>query len=567
MAPPERAKTPAAFAAVPAVLASAVQPRERSARSCDEAPSKTATPAATLAVAAARVEEDSAEPRVTGTLKRSRSPPEIAEKRQAQAPDDVATVTSPQKLLAPAKAVTAPKLSPATAWPSKDGGRSGRAAKASIRCEPSPRQHPPPALTTTLTTAVEDLREEQRAGEPPAPSERKGGHPPLKTKLDGDSPSLTARPSKDGGRSGRAAKASTRCEPSPRQHPPPALTTTLTTAVEDLREEQRAGEPPAPSERKGGHPPLKTKLDGDSPSLTARPSKDGGRSGRAAKASTRCEPSPRQHPPPALTTTLTTAVEDLREEQRAGEPPAPSERKGGHPPLKTKLDGDSPSLTARPSKDGGRSGRAAKASTRCEPSPRQHPPPALTTTLTTAVEDLREEQRVAEPPAPSERKGGHPPLKTKLDGDSPDWREGERYEVLLGESFYREGGGGGGGGNSGGKNDSRVHYAHLKYDFIPGRTNLDAPAALRQGPFAGAGVKADVDSQRWAAEMVYESRDPENPRPVRFSGDAARYLYTFSSFILIILLSRPAFSRRSCLLRSCEGNGLKRFFVSNATHL
>lgn len=71
--------------------------------------------------------------------------------------------------------------------------------------------------------------------------------------------------------------------------------------------------------------------------------------------------------------------------------------------------------------------------------------------------------------------------------------------------------------------DSR-QYVHLKYDFVPGRTNLDAPATLRQRPLTGADGKANRDGQRWAAEVEYESRDSENPRPVLFRGDASRYV-------------------------------------------
>lgn len=68
-----------------------------------------------------------------------------------------------------------------------------------------------------------------------------------------------------------------------------------------------------------------------------------------------------------------------------------------------------------------------------------------------------------------------------------------------------------------------AQYVHLKYDFIPGRTNLDAPATLKQGPLTSVdGRMVGNDGQRWAAEMEYESRDPDNAQTVRFRGDAIR---------------------------------------------
>ncbi|CAB1099753.1 unnamed protein product [Ectocarpus sp. CCAP 1310/34] len=147
----------------------------------------------------------------------------------------------------------------------------------------------------------------------------------------------------------------------------------------------------------------------------------------------------------------------------------------------------------------------------------------------------------------------YPPLQTAPE-KKPAWREGERYGVVLGESFYGSGGGstlaassksGGrvakGGTTRGVVDDDDTgennpgQYVHLKYDFVPGRTNLDVPATLRQRPLTenegrwrgrGKGTGGDVggggQQQRWAAEMEYESRDPSNPEPVRFTGDAVR---------------------------------------------
>ena len=80
-------------------------------------------------------------------------------------------------------------------------------------------------------------------------------------------------------------------------------------------------------------------------------------------------------------------------------------------------------------------------------------------------------------------------------------------------------------------------YVHLKYDFVPGRTNLDAPATLRQRPLTGADGKADRDGQRWAAEVEYESRDSENPGPVLFRGDASRYAEGARARCLLCFLS------------------------------
>ncbi|CAM9428658.1 unnamed protein product [Ectocarpus sp. 12 AP-2014] len=148
----------------------------------------------------------------------------------------------------------------------------------------------------------------------------------------------------------------------------------------------------------------------------------------------------------------------------------------------------------------------------------------------------------------------YPPLQTAPE-KMPAWREGERYGVVLGDSFYSSGCGGAAlaaSGKSGGRRakggnrrgvvddddtgeNNPGQYVHLKYDFVPGRTNLDVPATLRQRPLTenegrwrgrGSGTVGDVggggQQQRWAAEMEYASRDPSNPEPVRFTGDAVR---------------------------------------------
>lgn len=150
--------------------------------------------------------------------------------------------------------------------------------------------------------------------------------------------------------------------------------------------------------------------------------------------------------------------------------------------------------------------------------------------------------------SPERTATAYPRLETAPE-ESPAWREGKRYEVMLGDSFSTASGSGSGGGGDGsvgggsgsrresggvgeggdGSRDRNVEsgeprqYVHLKYDFVPGRTNLDAPATLRQKPVTGADGKANRDGQRWAAEVEYESRDSENPGPVLFRGDASRY--------------------------------------------
>lgn len=160
----------------------------------------------------------------------------------------------------------------------------------------------------------------------------------------------------------------------------------------------------------------------------------------------------------------------------------------------------------------------------CNPTIETATPTASATAVSRTTEDCLKEKRGLMPmtvPAASQSVAPPPERKSTetkhhyADGDrSVGWKEGQRYDVVLGESFYRE---------EGGKDDGSGRYVHLKYDFVPGRTNLDAPATLKQGPLTGADGQANTHGQqRWAAEMVYESRDPENPRPVRFDGDAAR---------------------------------------------
>lgn len=173
----------------------------------------------------------------------------------------------------------------------------------------------------------------------------------------------------------------------------------------------------------------------------------------------------------------------------------------------------------------------------CNPSIETVAPTASATAVSRTTEDCRREkssltpvttpvtsQSLAPPPEgksmeKKERDAGDPG-----DDRSVGWKEGQRYDVVLGESFYRD---------EGGKDDvdGSGRYVHLKYDFVPGRTNLDVPATLRQGPLTGADGQANSHGQqRWAAEMVYESKDPGNARPVRFDGDAARLLQNTRDF-------------------------------------
>lgn len=127
------------------------------------------------------------------------------------------------------------------------------------------------------------------------------------------------------------------------------------------------------------------------------------------------------------------------------------------------------------------------------------------------------------------------PAKTTLN-ERPEWTEGGRYQVVLGESFERPNNH----SRDGASEESLEvgHYVHLKYDFVPGRTDVDAAATLRQRPLgdteadkraragvgtarAQAGVRGG-EGQRWATEIEYGSRHTGSPRPVRFDGHADR---------------------------------------------
>lgn len=116
------------------------------------------------------------------------------------------------------------------------------------------------------------------------------------------------------------------------------------------------------------------------------------------------------------------------------------------------------------------------------------------------------------PPVPAERKA-YPPLMAAPE-EMPIWQEGRTYQVLLGESFER----GVGKGHTGGSG----HYVHFKYDFVPGRTNLDVPATLRQGSLLSADGAIKMGEERWTGEIEYKSRDAEKARPVCFTGDVSR---------------------------------------------
>lgn len=165
------------------------------------------------------------------------------------------------------------------------------------------------------------------------------------------------------------------------------------------------------------------------------------------------------------------------------------------------------------------------------------PPTTVPATSTAAGATKRTETR------PMATKS-YPPLKSAPEKE-PKWQNEGRYEVVLGESFHTSSGnnsGGGGGGDSSDGPFGQEQYVHLKYDFVPARTNLDAPATLRQRPQTGAegrwkggvggggrgggrggvGSTGQQQQQRWAAGLEYESRDPSNSEPVRFSGDATR---------------------------------------------
>lgn len=132
---------------------------------------------------------------------------------------------------------------------------------------------------------------------------------------------------------------------------------------------------------------------------------------------------------------------------------------------------------------------------------------------------------------------GPPPLepaKTTLN-ERPEWTEGGRYQVVLGESFERPVSHNRNGASEG--NSEVGHYVHLKYDFVPGRTDVDATAMLRQRPLgdteadkgaragagnAGAQAGGGRGGQRWATEIEYGSKHTGSPRPVRFGGHADR---------------------------------------------
>lgn len=151
--------------------------------------------------------------------------------------------------------------------------------------------------------------------------------------------------------------------------------------------------------------------------------------------------------------------------------------------------------------------------------------------------------------APTAKKS-YPPLKSAPE-KKPTWQDGDRYQVVLGDSFYASSGNGGDGGGSNSDGPSgQEQYVHLKYDFVPARTNLDVPATLRQRPLTaaegrwnnGRGGSGSAgrqqqqhQQQRWAAELEYASRDPTNSEPVRFSGDATRCGAAFKHALLVPL--------------------------------
>lgn len=127
-----------------------------------------------------------------------------------------------------------------------------------------------------------------------------------------------------------------------------------------------------------------------------------------------------------------------------------------------------------------------------------------------------------------DEQGSLPPVSLRtMQNEHPEWNDGGRYQVVLGESFERPGAHGSGGGVNDESSDAG-HYVHLKYDFVPGRTDVDSTATLKQSPLEGD--EAEIIAQtggingglRWTAEMEYGSRHTENPGPVRFSGHASR---------------------------------------------
>lgn len=116
---------------------------------------------------------------------------------------------------------------------------------------------------------------------------------------------------------------------------------------------------------------------------------------------------------------------------------------------------------------------------------------------------------------PPERKT-YPTLEAAPES-APKWSAGCSYRVDLGKSFERDRG-----ALAREEDDGSGHYVHLKYDFVPARTNLDAPATLRQGPLRGAEGWGGGQEDRWRTGMEYQSRDSGKPRPVCFRGDAGR---------------------------------------------
>lgn len=124
-------------------------------------------------------------------------------------------------------------------------------------------------------------------------------------------------------------------------------------------------------------------------------------------------------------------------------------------------------------------------------------------------------------------KGSLPPVLSRtMQSDQPEWRDGGHYKVVLGESFKRPGNHGSGGAVD--ESSNAGHCVHFKYDFIPGRTDVDATAMLTQRPLGGdeaeniARTGGTNEGLRWTAEMKYRSRHTENPGPVHFSGHASR---------------------------------------------
>ncbi|CAM9156676.1 unnamed protein product [Choristocarpus tenellus] len=88
------------------------------------------------------------------------------------------------------------------------------------------------------------------------------------------------------------------------------------------------------------------------------------------------------------------------------------------------------------------------------------------------------------------------------------WEDNKAYQVVLGESFSRL-------GRDGSPSDGSGRYMHLKYDFVPTRTDLDAPAEFRSSRKGG--------EKRWTAEMEFGNRDVDDcSGAVRYEGDVTR---------------------------------------------